>query len=155
MVAERLIEALESSPNIVCRVMAGVGVGVLVVLGVGVVAISPVPRFNSQTIAATRISPIPSRANRRHLLTPVGPFGTEINGACSFTCCCLTTGGANGGVMFGICGRDSSAAFIGGIVILGIGAGIGLGDGNPVDGTGMLGATSLGAVGMAGLGALS
>lgn len=62
VVAERLIDALERSPNIDCKVITGVGVGVLTVLGVGVVVTtSAPPRAKSQTMAPIRINPIPSK----------------------------------------------------------------------------------------------
>lgn len=137
--------------------MIGVGVGVIVVLGVGVVlTTSPEPRFSSHTIATTRINPTPSNAYKRHLLTPEDPSGTEMKGARSFVSEDLTIEGTRGwGVIVGVWGRGVSGALIGGIVILGIGAGAGFWVGKITDGVGMLGAAGLGAGGIAGFGALS
>ena len=57
--------------------------------------------------------------------------------------------------MFGICGRGDSGCLIGGIVILGIGAGAGICVGKLGVGVGILGAAGLVTGGIAGLGALS
>lgn len=155
--ADRLTDASVSPPNRVCNVMAGVGVGVLVALGVGVVvATSPSPRINNQIIAAIKTKPVPSRAYRRHLPVPDGLSGTEINGAFSSVTLCFKTGDTNGwGGIFNVWGREGSGCFAGGIVIFGIDIGASRCVGKLEGGVGILGATGLGAGGIAGLGALS